>query len=209
MKLMTQNKKVYRALLRLVILVLGLIIAFAVFPGCGGKDDVDVRPVVRKKPNKPAPKPTIKDVTDKLEEKLKEESFSTLNWTDPFRPMASFLARAEKQIRPSDEKRLTPLQKFDLGQLKLVAVIMGEGPGSSRAMVEDSVGTGFIVKVGTMVGTREGKITSILTDRIKVIEYTKNYLGDRVAEESYLKLPRDKDADKRELEAIQIEGENK
>ena len=71
----------------------------------------------------------------------------------------------KKQIR---KKRvpLTPLQRIELSQLKLVAVILASS--GNKALVEDPSGKGYIVSQGTYVGQNFGRVKQILKDRIIV-----------------------------------------
>lgn len=98
---------------------------------------------------------------------------------DPFVPLfqeeqAQAAAAAAKKIEKS-ARPLTPLEKVDLSQLQLVAVI--RALSGDRAMVQDASGKGFMVKKGTYIGTRSGKITAILEDRIIVEEEVEDLYG--------------------------------
>jgi len=62
----------------------------------------------------------------------------------------------------------TPLQKIDLGQLKLAGII--RAPGGNRAMVEEATGRGYVVKKDTFIGINCGRVAQILKDRIIVNE---------------------------------------
>jgi type IV pilus assembly protein PilP len=99
---------------------------------------------------------------------------------DPFAPLFE-----EKRVGPvvatrpkkKAKKRvpLTPLEKVDLSQLKVVAII--RALSGNKAMVTEASGKGYIVKKGTLIGTRSGKIVEILTDRIVVEEETEDIYG--------------------------------
>jgi len=62
----------------------------------------------------------------------------------------------------------TPLQKLDLGQLKLAGIIRSSGGNS--AMVEEASGRGYVVKKDTFIGINCGRVAQILKDRIIVNE---------------------------------------
>jgi type IV pilus assembly protein PilP len=95
---------------------------------------------------------------------------------DPFRP-----PRASQ-----DAGQITPLQRFDLGQLKLVAVIYDtELP---RAVVEDEAGLGYIVRVGTPIGTNGGSVRSIEKGRVVVHEQAEDLFGAENASEVVMEL---------------------
>ena len=85
---------------------------------------------------------------------------------DPFRP---FNLSVRQPSTPRREIR-SPLERFELGQLKLVAVIWDIK--EPTAMVEDSAGLGYVIKVGTPIGVNDGKVKSIQPDRVIVEEYS-------------------------------------
>ena len=58
-----------------------------------------------------------------------------------------------------DVYELTPLQRFQLGQLKLVAVIYDTR--YPRAVVEDEAGLGYILQIGTPIGPNNGAVKAI------------------------------------------------
>lgn len=89
---------------------------------------------------------------------------------DPFRPPRV------SQTNFAGEAR-TPLQRYDLGQLKLVAVIYdAESP---RAVVEDDAGLGYIVRVGTPIGANGGAVKAIERGKVRVEEESIDFYGDR------------------------------
>jgi Tfp pilus assembly protein PilP len=101
---------------------------------------------------------------------------------DPFR--SPFLAAHGQQQAPREAK--TPLQRFDLGQLKLVGVVV-EG-GESKAVIEDNTGLGYIVTQGTPIGTNGGIIRAITPQKIIVEEYETDFYGKRRARQRELPL---------------------
>jgi len=98
---------------------------------------------------------------------------------DPFAPL--FQEEQPEPIAVSPQKTekprrlLTPLERVDLSQLKLVAVI--QAMSGDKAMVQDASGKGYIVKNGTYIGTSSGKIIEILADRIIVEEKVEDLYG--------------------------------
>lgn len=99
---------------------------------------------------------------------------------DPFAPLfEEKRARPVVSARPTQKAKkrvpLTPLEKVDLSQLKVVAII--RALSGNKAMVTEASGKGYIVKKGTPIGTRSGKIVDILTDRIVVEEEVEDIYG--------------------------------
>ncbi|MGE0825019.1 MAG: pilus assembly protein PilP [Candidatus Binatia bacterium] len=100
-------------------------------------------------------------------------------------PFFSPLHRVTEQPAAPDETK-TPLQRLDLGQFKLVGVILDtEEP---KALVEDNSGLGYIVTRGTLIGSKGGMIKSIESRRVLVEEYETDFFGKRQSLERELNL---------------------
>jgi len=89
---------------------------------------------------------------------------------DPFKP---FIKR-EEPIRPKGVIE-SPLLKYELSQLKLVAIIVGGN--EDRAMVEDSEGKGYIIRIGDYIGNRFGRVKEIRKDGVIIEEAYKDIVG--------------------------------
>lgn len=85
--------------------------------------------------------------------------------SDPFRPFVS--AERIKREEALEEKELSGMQIFEPGQLSLVAIVfIGKEP---RAMVQDAVGKGYILKKGTEIG-RYGIVEDIIPNKVLIKE---------------------------------------
>ena len=110
---------------------------------------------------------------------------------NPFKPLFQKEEKKDEEKKPRGRKRehripQTPLEKVDLGQLKLVAVMqMQSGP---RALVEESSGKGYVVRKGTYMGIHSGQVVDITGDRVIVEEEVENLLGDFEIKKRELKL---------------------
>ena len=104
---------------------------------------------------------------------------------DPFK---SFIKTEVPVIDEDDgDVPLTPLQKYKLAQIKLVAIIWSiEEP---VAMFEDDAGEGYIVKKGTLIGKRKGKVSGIFKDRVVVEQRVRDFKGNIKIEEVSIELP--------------------
>jgi len=78
---------------------------------------------------------------------------------DPFEPVRDVV----------QEHEATPLERFPVNELRLVATVDGVDP--PRALIEDPNGLGFIVRPGITVGTERATIVSIGAGKI-VLETT-------------------------------------
>lgn len=103
---------------------------------------------------------------------------------DPFRPLFLLRRPATQVVEP-----LTPLQRYEIGQLRLVGVVYNLTP--PRAMVEDSSGLGFIVTPGTPIGTNGGVVTAIRPRQVVVEEWETDVIGERHLTQHVLELPPD------------------
>ena len=103
---------------------------------------------------------------------------------DPFEP----LFKDEPVSREKKKKRIprTPLEKLSLGQLKLVAII--RAPSGNKALVEESSGKGYVVKIGTYIGLNSGKIIKVEKDNIIIEEEVQDIQGNIKVREIELKL---------------------
>ena len=107
---------------------------------------------------------------------------------DPFAPSFNEeqVVAADKPTKKRRRGLLTPLEKLDLSQLKLLGVILA--PSGNRAMVSELNGKGYVVTVGTYMGISSGRIIEILQDRIIVEEEVENILGKISLRKRELKL---------------------
>lgn len=112
--------------------------------------------------------------------------FSTSAKRDPFRPFTLNGRSASTRRR----ENLSPLERYELGQLKLVGVIWDVK--EPNAMLEDAAGLGYRVKVGTPIGSNEGKVKTILQDGIVVEEFQVDLSGAKNKREVKIRLSPEK-----------------
>jgi Tfp pilus assembly protein PilP len=101
---------------------------------------------------------------------------------DPFRPMT--LRAKTDAVRKREN--LSPLERFELSQLKLVGIVWDTK--DPRAMVEDSGGLGYVVKVGTPIGANDGKVKAIHRNEVVVEEFYSDDFGARKKRDVGIKL---------------------
>jgi Tfp pilus assembly protein PilP len=101
---------------------------------------------------------------------------------DPFRPFIL-------DVRPEARMPLTPLQRYELGQLTVVATVWEAAV--PRAMVEDSAGMGYIVGVGTPIGRNGGVVTAIEPERVVVEEHVLDYYGKEQVNRIVMETPKE------------------
>jgi len=122
------------------------------------------------------PPPEIK-IKDKLVEQKESEHYDSKGKIDPFTPLIQEKpSHEDKAVVDKRPKRiLTPLEKIELSQIRLVAVIIMKN--RSIAMVEEASGKGYEVKVGTYIGKNQGKVFEIRESSIVVKELVKDFKG--------------------------------
>jgi len=163
-----------------------LIVFLFLMGGCGGgtpptsPPSKTESPAVEKKKEEPA------KVAEKKEPEKKEEeySYNPAGKSDPFKP---FLQLAS--ARGGSRAVLTPLQKFDISQLKLVAIITT--PGGNIGLVEDVTGKGYFLKKGTWIGKNDGKVTKILKDKVIIEEVYQDIFGQTKTNEISMSLQKE------------------
>ncbi len=108
------------------------------------------------------------------------KKYDPKNRVDPFIPLLTEKQEAVKGGESDEDKpkrMLTPLEKMDLSQIKLVAVVLMKG--RALAMVEEASGKGYEVHLGTYMGQNGGQVSAINAESIVVKEYFKDFKGKR------------------------------
>ncbi len=121
------------------------------------------------------------DTIDFYNPEGKLDPFASLYKDKPITVSATGRKLLQEPRRP-----LTPLEKVDLSQLKLVAII--RALSGNIALVEEASGKGYVIKKGTYIGTRSGKVGKILPDRIIVEEESEDFSGKVSVREIEVKL---------------------
>ena len=83
-------------------------------------------------------------------------------------------------------ENLSPLERFEIGQLKLVGVVWNVK--EPTALVEDSSGLGYMVKVGTPIGSNDGRIREVRRDSLIVDEFFVDLYGAKKRREVSMRL---------------------
>ena len=80
------------------------------------------------------------------------------------------------------------MQKYEISQLKLVAIIIT--PEGNIALVEDSAEKGYFLKKGTEIGKNDGKVKKILKNKVIIEEVYEDTFGQKKINEISLFLHR-------------------
>lgn len=115
-----------------------------------------------------------------------EWTYSSVGKRDPFR---SFLAELGNAGQSVTSRCATPLGRFELDQLKLVAVVTGMD--DPVAMVEAPNGIGYALRRGACLGRNGGVIATVRTGEVVVSEWAVRADGTREKSQTILRLPKE------------------
>ncbi len=117
-----------------------------------------------------------------------QQTYNADGKIDPFAPLINTAAKKAPETAQQRKPRriLTPLEKFDFSQIRLVAVIIAKS--GNIAMVEDSTHKGYTIRVGTYIGRNGGRVVKIENDRVIVKERIRNFKGEYIMRLQVLKL---------------------
>jgi type IV pilus assembly protein PilP len=115
-----------------------------------------------------------------------ERAYSSVGKRDPFR---SFLAELAESREGAASRCRTPLGRFEIDQLKLVAVVTGlDDP---VAMVQAPNGVGYSIRRGACVGRNGGVISAVRSGEVLIQEWAIRADGTRDRTQTIMKLPRE------------------
>lgn len=109
-------------------------------------------------------------------------AYSPIGKRDPFRSLFDQLQREE------GSQQLTELQKFELDQLRLVAIV--SRIATPYAMVEDPSTKGHTLTRGTLIGKNWGRVAEINPECVVIKEEYRDYTGRKVTNKTDMCLPK-------------------
>ena len=116
----------------------------------------------------------------------REWAYSSVGKRDPFR---SFLAEVESTGNAIASRCPSPLGKFEIDQLKVVAIVTGlDDP---VAMVEGPNGIGYSLRRGACIGRNGGVIAAVRSGEVVVSEWAIRADGTREKTQTILRLPKE------------------
>jgi type IV pilus assembly protein PilP len=140
--------------------------------GCeGGSKPPKATVEKRARSRKPEVAPKKEEEKAVAEKKEPPYTYNPVGKRDPFKP---FIALGPKKPGPP-KTPLTPLQRYDVSELKLVGIL--KGPKGYQALVEDAGGKGFIIAKGTFIGRGDGRVKEIHENRVVIEETYKDIFG--------------------------------
>lgn len=109
-------------------------------------------------------------------------AYSPIGKRDPFR---SFFEEFQNE---GNDNETTELQRFEVDQLKLVAIVTGRA--TPYAMVEDPNRKGHTLTRGTLIGKNWGRVATITPDCVVIKEEYRDYTGRKVTNTISMCLPK-------------------
>ncbi|MBN2693709.1 pilus assembly protein PilP [bacterium] len=157
---------------------LPLLVFLSIFTGCFSEYQSNKASSMQTNLEKERAK-IIEEIKKKTEIVREDYIYSVVNKRDPFQDifMKTGIGTNSLGITESTEKigvekisRTYDLQRFEIDELKLTAIIYGTA--ARRAILVDPTGKSHIVKEGEFLGKNYGKIAAIKADKLIVNEET-------------------------------------
>ena len=115
-------------------------------------------------------------------------SYSSAGKPDPFRPLLADTP-VKLKVPEKNSEFLTPLQKYELSELKLVAVVVIDN--EPTAMLEDPTGYGYVIHKGALVGPNDGVVERVTPGGLIIKEKFLNADGETESKVSTITIQQD------------------
>ncbi len=176
---------------KMIILLCAAFMCMCVFLACN-----------KEQPTQPVPAPALQAKAAPVPPKPVQKAISTAfplptasqfdfsNKKDPFKPfvLAKPAQSTSNEAARNVQRDALPIHSFDVSKFKLIGIITGGK--ESQAMVTDPNGKGYVLKVGMTIGNNNGKITSINSSGVDVLEQFRDDNGRVRKENIKITLPR-------------------
>lgn len=128
--------------------------------------------------------PVIQEVPADEQPVEEDYVYNPVGTRDPFKNPLGTLS----DLPTTTTVPLTPLQKFDLDQLRVIGVIVGRGEPKAMVIAPDN--KSFVLKKGTKIGRNNGSVVGITTEAILIEEQYLDFAGDIKTTMQEIKLPK-------------------
>jgi type IV pilus assembly protein PilP len=153
------------------------LLAGALAAACGG-DDPEAQKTAAAKPKAQKSVQAAKAGGGEVADQ--EYRYDPTGKPDPFK---SFV---QKLKRDSVAGKSTPLERFDLSQLRLSGIIWGDE--RPRALIKDPSGKAYIVAEGSPIGKNDGRVIRIDDNQVMVKETYVDFMGKATTKDIQMKL---------------------
>jgi type IV pilus assembly protein PilP len=161
--------------------LLALAAGLALLAACSGQKKLPARPA----PPSAAPLAPAAKAETQAEPAPAEWTYSSVGKRDPFR---GFLTDLEASGASPATQCRTPLGRFELGQLRLTAVVTGLA--DPVAMVEAPNGVGYTLRRGVCIGRNGGIVAAVRSGEVVISEWAMKADGTRDRTQTILRLPK-------------------
>jgi type IV pilus assembly protein PilP len=166
-------------------LVLFVFLLLSVMSGCSEDPVVTQTPAPAITAKATVPKAPLEVTEDVEDDEPQRFVYSPTGRRDPFESLI------KNDIKPKNsEGPLTPLQKYDIGQFRLQAVLIGKG--APRAMVGAPDGKTYILTPGIKIGKREGVVKEITRESVLIEEVHYDMVGAVTRKLATIEMPEQK-----------------
>jgi len=162
--------------------ILILLLAFG-FAGCKGKDMQAQKPVAKKTVAQAPSAVTTTAAIQKEELKVEKEvyTYDPKGRRDPF----TALVDVSKE-KPKRKKGLTPMENFDVDEIKLLAIAWDAKQAYAMIVLPDK--KTYSIRKGMTLGLYGGKVEEITKEHVLIREQVKDYKGQVKTKDTILKL---------------------
>lgn len=169
---------------KLVTNVILAIVLLLVFSGCDNNQPSAPLPApVQKKPLIPKVQVSAEAPPVEQESLPVPYQYESSGRRDPFEPLTAI-----KRPLTLTEEELTPLQKYELGQFRLIGVIIGKDEPMAMVVAPDN--KSFVLKKGTKIGRNNGEVVDIHSEAVLVKEQYFDFSGEIRENVQRLELPK-------------------
>lgn len=150
------------------------------FSACGDKGKSQQKPVAQKAETtaKAAPQGII---PEELKVEKEVYTYEPKDRRDPFLPLVM-----EVKEKPQRKKGATPIETFDVEEIKLIAIAWDNKQYYAMITLPDN--KSYTIRKGMSLGIYGGRIEDITKDSVIIKEQVKDYKGQLTTKDTILKL---------------------
>lgn len=174
----------------IVMLLICGIVAIPILLGIStaqAKEKVTVKIPQEKKEAAEPSKESVEETTVTVDTEDKAKAAYFYDPTNKIDPFKSFIVVRRELEEKEQGKPKTYLETLDISQLTISAIVLGSK--GNWALVRDSKGDGHVIKVGTLIGRKSGRVKRILEKEVIVAESYKDIRGRETIKDISIKLP--------------------
>ena len=174
----------------IVMLLICGIVAIPILLGIStaqAKEKVTVKIPTDKKEVAEPLKKSVEETTASVATEEKQKAVYSYDPTNKIDPFKSFIILRRELEEKEQGKPKTYLETLDISQLTISAIVLGNK--GNWALIRDSKGDGHVIKVGTLIGRKSGRVKKILEKEVVVTESYKDIRGRDIIKDISIKLP--------------------